>query len=139
MLSRSVRVGCVLACSVVTGAATCPTEIPSRVPNGSWGGEHMALIVSDTGATIEYDCGAGTVTGPLMLDGSGNFDWRGVQYPGHGGPSRADEVPDAHPSRYTGRATSDQISIAVSVLDAAAPAQTFTLRRGATARLFRCL
>jgi len=138
MASRLVRIGCVLSACVVMSAATCPGDIPSRLPNGNWGGEHMALVVTDSGATIEYDCAAGTITGPLMLDGSGHFDWRGVHYPGHGGPSRIDQPPDGHPAHYTGGATSNQISITLSILDMAVPEQTFTLQRGADARLFKC-
>jgi hypothetical protein len=138
MPSRLVRIGCVLAACVVISATTCPADIPSRVPNGNWGGEHMALVVTDSGATIEYDCAAGTITGPLILDGSGNFDWRGVHYPGHGGPSRIDQPPDAHPAHYTGHATSKQLSITLSILDMAVPEQAFTLQRGANARLFKC-
>lgn len=134
-----VRVACVLACSVGIGAATCPTDIPRRVPGGNWGGEHMGLIASDTGATVEYDCATGTITGPLALDGSGNFDWRGVHYPGHGGPVRIDQPPEAHPARYTGHATSTEMSITLTILDMAVPAQTFTLQRGAGARVFKCL
>jgi hypothetical protein len=109
------------------------------VPNGSWGGEHIGLVVTDSGATIEYDCAAGTITGPLTLDASGNFDWRGVHSPGHGGPSRVDQPPDTHPARYTGHATSSQMSIALTILDMAVPEQTFTLQRGGNARVFKCL
>src|SRR5258708_33649930 len=73
--SRFIRIACVLAGCVVTSATTCPADIPSRVPNGSWGGEHIRLIVTDNGAVIEYDCPAGTVIGPLLLDVFGHFDW----------------------------------------------------------------
>ena len=139
MHTRFVRIGCLLACWVVLSATTCPVTIPSSVPNGSWGGEHIGLIATDSGATIEYDCGAGIITGPLTLDASGNFDWRGVHYPGHGGPVRADQPPDAHPARYTGHATSNQMTIALTILDMAVPEQTFTLQRDAEARVFRCL
>ena len=53
--------------------------------------------------------------------------------------SRADQPPDVHPARYTGHATSNQISITLTILDMAVPEQTFTLKRGADARVFRCL
>lgn len=138
MHSRFVRIGCVLAFSVLISATTCPSDIPGRVPNGSWGGVHIGLVVTDSGATIEYDCGAGTITGPLTLNGSGDFDWPGVNYPGHGGPSRVDVPPDVHPARYTGHATSNQISMTVTIPDIAVPGQTFTAQRGADARLFKC-
>ena len=36
------------------------------------------MIVSDLGATVEYDCGAGRVLAPLLLDSRGDFDLAGV-------------------------------------------------------------
>ena len=129
-----------IAIAPVVGV-TCPNElIPDRVPNGTWGGTHLGLVVTDTGATIEYDCAAGTITEPLRLDASGNFDWRGIHYPGHGGPVRIDEPPNAHPARYTGHATSQTMSITLTVLDMpAVTPQAFTVTRGGSARVFKCL
>lgn len=97
------------------------------------------MIVSDTGATIEYDCAAGKITGPLALDANGEFNWSGIHSPGHGGPSRVDEPPDNRPARYTGTATSSSLRITLTVLDGSIPQQTFTLARGAEPRVFRCL
>jgi hypothetical protein len=139
MRSRYTRILCVLAASAVTTAVTCPADIPDRVPTGPWGGEHIGIVVTDSGATIEYDCAAGTITEPLRLDQSGHFDWRGVHYPGHGGPARINEPPDAHPARYTGHATTSQLVITLAILDMSVPEQTFTLQRGGNARVFKCL
>jgi hypothetical protein len=123
-----------------TTALTCPSDIPSRVPNGDWGGQHIGLVVSDSGGVIDYDCATGTITQPLLLDASGNFDWRGIHIPGHGGPVRIDEPPNAHPARYTGQATADRMTITVVMLDAPAAApQTYTLTRGGTPKVFKCL
>jgi len=138
MYSRYARIAGAVACTVVLSATTCPQAIPARVASGSWGGDHIGIVVTDSGATIEYDCAAGTITQPLLLDASGNFDWRGVHYPGHGGPVRVDEPPNAHAARYTGHATTDQLSITLSILDTALAPQTFTLRRGGDARVFKC-
>ena len=138
MHSRHVRIICVLAVSAVTSAVTCPAAIPDRVSNGTWGGEHIGIVVTDTGATIEYDCAAGTISEPLRLTESGNFEWRGIHSPGHGGPARIDEPPNAHPARYTGHATANQLVITLAILDMSVPDQTFTLQRGGNARVFKC-
>jgi hypothetical protein len=123
-----------------TVAMTCPADIPPRVPAGEWGGQHIGMVVSDTGAVIDYDCATGTITEPLALDASGNFDWRGVHIRGHGGPVRADEVPDRHPARYTGHATATRMTITVMMLDAtASEPQSYTLTRGGSASVFKCL
>jgi|SRR5688572_5553837 len=120
-------------------AASCGTDIPDRVPVGNWGGEHIGMIVTDTGATIEYDCAEGKITEQLTLGADGSFTWSGTHSPGHGGPIREDEPPDNRPARYTGSATSGTIRITMSVLDGSLPPQTFTLARGGEARVFKCL
>jgi hypothetical protein len=97
------------------------------------------MVVADTGATIECDCGAGRITGPLALGANGDFNWTGVHSPGHGGPSRIDEPPDNRPARYTGSANNDTMQLTVTVLDGSIPPQIFTLRRGGDARVIRCL
>jgi hypothetical protein len=120
--------------------AACPVDIPPVVPDGNWGGEHMGMVVTDTGATIEYDCASGTIDEPLRLDASGAFAWRGTHVIGHGGPIRQDEQPDAHPAEYTGHADSRRMTITVRLTDGTAfTPQTFALTLGTNPRVFKCL
>lgn len=125
--------------AAVLGASDCPGVIPERLPEGSWGGQHIGMVVTDTGATIQYDCALGTIAGPLVLDPSGAFRWEGVHYPGHGGPVRIDEPPNAHAAIYTGHATSDRLTLTLQVPDLGMAPQTFTLVRGGSAMVMRCL
>jgi hypothetical protein len=126
---------------VLLGAAraTCPEATPERVPDGNWGGEHVGMVVTDTGATLEYDCAEGRVTGPLRLESDGSFTWVGTHYPGHGGPIRIDEPANAHPARYTGHATSTTVQMTLEVLDMPGTVMTFTMKRGADPHVFKCL
>jgi hypothetical protein len=136
---RLIDLGLIGALAVAVGAAACPNDYPERLPAGTWGGQHIGMTVTDTGATIEYDCASGTIVGPLQLGANGAFDWRGTHYPGHGGPVRVDEPPNAHPARYTGRANAESMEMTLTLLDGTQPPQTFTLARGANAGVFRCL
>ncbi len=120
-------------------AFACPTAAPDRLPNGIWGGEHIGMVVADTGATIEYDCASGSIDEPLRLDASGNFIWHGVHHIGHGGPVRIDEPPNNHAARYTGHASATKMTMTLTLTDTTYPAQTFTLSRGGTPYVFRCL
>ncbi len=124
---------------MVVSAVTCPGDSLSTVPAGNWGGDHIGMVVTDTGATIEYDCASGTINEPLRLDAFGNFDWRGVHRPGHGGPILIDDSLGAHAARYTGHATADQMTITLAVTDTTFAEQTFTLQRGGAPRVFKCL
>lgn len=120
-------------------AATCTTEIPDRVPTGDWGGEHVSMVVSDSGALLEYDCATGRITEPLRLDSRGDFEWSGAHVPGHGGPVRIDEPFDSLPARYAGHATRDRITMTLSIPGSTLSAQTFSLVRGSAPAHFKCL
>ena len=124
---------------VLLGADSCPGTTPDQLPNGSWGGQHIGMTVTDTGAVIQYDCATGTITQPLSLDPGGSFTWRGVHYPGHGGPVRIGEVPVGHPATYTGHATTDKLTLTLAVPELGFTPQTFELTKGGAAQVFRCL
>ena len=40
----------------------------SPIAPGSWGGNHIRMIVTAEGAAIEYDCAWGTIDEPLLAD-----------------------------------------------------------------------
>ena len=133
---RVLLLGAIVA---LASASACPSDIPEVVPNGNWGGQHMGMVVADTGARIEYDCASGVINVTLRLSPDGAFDWAGIHYPGHGGPSRIDEPLNSHAARYTGHATAEHMTITLTLLDGTQPPQTFTLDRGGNARVLKCL
>jgi hypothetical protein len=106
---------------------------------GTWGGEHMGMVVTDTGASIEYDCASGRVTQPLDVDPNGDFSWQGLFFPGHGGPARIDETLQPHSAVYSGHATRDHMTITLRVADSLNITQSYTLTRGANPNVFKCL
>lgn len=58
---------------------------PELIPTGTWGGDHIRLVVSATGATIEYDCAHGTIDEQLLLKEDGSFEAIGVNVFDRGG------------------------------------------------------
>ncbi len=135
--NRVIRLLPLLAFSVM--AFTCPGDIPDRVPDGNWGGQHMGMVVTDTGAKLDYDCASGAITQPLLLDGSGHFTWTGVHHIEHGGPIFEGEQPNTHAAKFTGDASSSRITITVTLTDTTYPSQTYSLTRGASPQVFKCL
>lgn len=129
----------VILISTFTLAMTCPTVSPDTVPVGDWGGDHIGMVVTDSGATIEYDCAAGKITERMSLNSQGDFDVRGVHYPGHGGPVRIDEPRNEHAARYAGHATPSEMTITLQLTDTVVPPQTFQLVMGRNPRVFKCL
>src|SRR5260370_3991540 len=59
-----------------------------RLAQGAWGGPHIRLAVSDSSATIEYDCAHGQIDGPLATDRRGRFHLKGTYSPEHRRPGR---------------------------------------------------
>ena len=132
-----VRPGLVIGAQIAVLACgpTTPTGL-TRVPSGVWGGDHARLTISDTAATIEFDCAHGTLDVPLFVDRTGRFDVGGIFVREHGGPIRVDEVLDQEPARYVG--TVDGRTMILTVISSQ-PVGTFTLVLGQAARLVKCL
>jgi hypothetical protein len=126
-----------LAAAAVTA---CATDYPSRVPTGSWGGPHAGMVVSDTGAEIEYDCGAGRITAPLTLDGHGDFDLPGLYLHEGPGPVPAnDSLIPTSAAVYAGHTDGKTMTFTMTVTDGSIPPETYTLTFGGNPNVFKCL
>jgi hypothetical protein len=136
---KRIRTAAVVVFATMSATAARCTYDPPHVLDGTWGGEHMGMVVSDSGARIEYDCAAGAITEPLLVSSDGNFSWRGVFYPGHGGPAMIGEVPEPHAAQYSGRVTGNTMLIVLRVTDSLNITQSYTLTRGGNPSIVRCL
>jgi hypothetical protein len=115
------------------------TKKMNTIEKGTWGGPHIQLDVTDGGASVQYDCAHGTIDERLTLDAAGRFDVRGTHAREHGGPVRIDEKESREAARYAGRVEGETMTLTVTLADSKEPLGTFTLKRGQTGRLFRCL
>jgi hypothetical protein len=107
-------------------------------PVGAWGGTHIALTVTASGGTAEYDCATGTITEPVRVGSDASFDAAGTFSPGHGGPIRPGEVFPAYPARYAGRIVGDVMTLFVTRTDTAMSIGAYSLQRGVQAHVFKC-
>ena len=121
----------------LAACAGASDSAPERVPEGSWGGEHVALEVTGSGATAEFDCAHATLDEPLRL-ADGRFDVPGVYVREHGGPQRIDEQEDRHPARFEGRLEGDRLTFAVRLTDEDVTIGSFTVVRGKAPLVFKC-
>lgn len=114
-------------------------DVPPTGPlEGRWGGDRLQLMVSAGSGKLEMDCASGSFAVPLRLSASGQFAVQG-QFERHGaGPQRADETPAAAPARYAGELHGDVLTLRVWQSEAPVP-MVFTLRKGASVKLVRCL
>jgi len=119
---------------------SCAPNQPIRVSDGlvvgSWGGQHIALALSDSGGTVEYDCAHGAIREPVRTQ-DGAFQAQGIHLRDHGGPVRIDELIDSVPTLYIGHVDGNQMTLRVFAgADTLGP---FELGRDQSPLLLRCL
>ena len=112
---------------------------PSPVLTGSWGGDHIALTVANTGSQVEFDCAHGDIDGALTVNARNEFKVSGTFVREHGGPIRIGEVPDSHPAAYFGSATTTTMALTVQLTDTHEMIGSFTLTRDTRGRVAKCL
>ena len=105
---------------------------------GVWGGEHIRLEVTESGANVEYDCAHGTVGGRIVVDSRGRFNVAGVHYEEHGGPVRMGEDAGGYPVRLSGRVGGSLMKLTVTRAGSRRLVGTFSLTRGREAELVKC-
>jgi hypothetical protein len=128
-----VRTALVLA----VAAAGCGTpSTPSLMPTGLWGGDHIALTVDDRSAHVELDCAHGDI--PTRLPDA-PFTVAGTFVRERGGPIRVDETADSHPAVYVASMTGSVMTLTIRLTDSSELVGTFTLTRGASGRVVKCL
>lgn len=116
-----------------------PTTTGSVLPAGAWGGRGILLLVGEAGATVEYDCAAGTISPPLRLGPDGRFEATGTHAVGTGGPRQSGAAPPAAlQARYTGSLVGSQLTLQGSLVATGATIGTFSLTLGQPPLLDRC-
>jgi hypothetical protein len=115
------------------------TEKSDTVQSGVWGGEHIIMEVTESGATIRYDCAHGTIDEKIVSDRDGRFELRGTHVREAGGPVRSDHQPDSHPARYAGRVEGKTMTLTVTLTDTKESAGTFSLTYGEQPELTKCM
>jgi len=106
---------------------------------GVWGGEHIGMVVSDSSATLDYDCAHGTIEEPFSTNDNGEFEAVGVHVFEHGGPIRIEETPNEHPALYKGQIEGEVMTLKVTLTDTGEEIGTFTLILGAIPNVHKCL
>ena len=120
--------------------ASCATpQVAPQPLTGHWGGVHVGLTLDAAGGQLDYDCAAGTIVGPVMVDSAGRFRATGTHTPGTGGPVRQDHVPPAYPAIYHGNVRGDMMTLTTSVPSRDFVIGPYALRRGVDPKLMRCL
>lgn len=107
--------------------------------DGIWGGDRVNMMIDSKIISITLDCAAGSFLGPLKPDKAGRFSAKGVFEIYRGGPQRADDfarIPAT--AQFRGQIKKNVMQLIVTPAGAK-ESFTYTLKRGQTQRLVRCL
>jgi hypothetical protein len=105
---------------------------------GVWGGDHIAMEVTASGADISYDCAHGSIKEEIVPDREGKFVVKGVHVKEHPGPIRVNEDTSGQPAIYQGSIDGDTMTMTVKLSGSDETIGTFTLTRGKTGRVRKC-
>ena len=106
--------------------------------NGTWGGDHISMDVTDSGAEIDYDCAHGSITEKIVPDGRGNFVVKGLHVRERPGPVRQGDDLTGKPATYHGSIDGDTMKLTVTLSGSDETVGTFTLTRGKPGRVRKC-
>ena len=106
---------------------------------GQWGGPDIALEVTSEGIEINFDCAHGHIDESIVPDSEGKFSVKGTYVREHGGAMRIEDNPNSSQAVYQGRLTGDKMTLTVTFPDGTVDVGPFTLERGKTGRIHKCM
>jgi hypothetical protein len=127
----------VAAALVASNGCVGPSQ--AEVPFGAWGGDHVEVLISEAGASFQFDCAHGRVDGRIPLAVDGGFRTDGFYTVEHGGPVREGDPELVYPAVYVGRLQGRRLTFRIQVPAGPGEIGPFTAIRGASPRVVRCL
>ncbi|HEY7783313.1 MAG TPA: hypothetical protein VIB00_01225 [Pyrinomonadaceae bacterium] len=124
--------------NVNSNTSPTPSQTPRQVSKGRWGGEGIGIEVGDT-ATIEFDCAHATINEKMVLDQEGKFQAKGFYVREKGGPVRSDENEQRQAATFMGKVEGDTLTLRIQLEGEKTDFGTFTLTRGKSGRIRKCL
>jgi hypothetical protein len=104
---------------------------------GSWGGQEASLVLTGSGGTLSYPCGAGTIDSAWTLDSDGRLVASGEHFFG-GGPVPVGGRPP-HPATYSGLVQGNSLTLTVTLSDLNETLGPFHLVRGGPVVVEQCV
>jgi hypothetical protein len=102
-----------------------------------WGGDHIEMEVTGSGARIEFDCAHGTIDEAVRVDRQGTFQANGTFTPERSGPSRDGDASRSAKATYSGTIADDTMTLRI-VVDGQDRDTTYLLARDRAGNLRKC-
>lgn len=116
----------------------CDTYQNTPVSLGEWGSAQLSLMVTQTGAILEFSCASGTINEPILTNKAGAFSVRGDYTPGSGAPPPEGYVPTTYPITAIGTVSGQRMTLTISRRDEPIEIGRFMVSRGTPAKLQKC-
>ena len=104
-------------------------------PTTLWGGDHVRMDVTKSGAELDFDCATGTIT-EIVPEKDGPFTLKGTFTPQRSGPTRGDG-PRTVDATYSGTITGDTMTLRIAIAGQARAAE-YGLVRGRQGTVRKC-
>ena len=129
-----------LFCLPIIAAMMLPADacMNQRKISGQWGGQGISMEVTDSGATLEFDCAAGTITEAIAPDSTGKFSAKGRFARHRPGPTREEDDTEGQPAIYAGVVDGDNLTLTITLVKNSEKVGDFTLAHGKMGRIRRC-
>jgi hypothetical protein len=105
---------------------------------GEWGGQGISMVVTEAGATLDFDCATGTITEVIVPDSDGKFSVKGLFARQRPGPTREGDDNEGQPAVYSGAVEGENLTLTITLERNNEKAGTFKLVHGKPARIRRC-
>src|SRR6266705_347488 len=105
----------VLCLAIILLVGTVAAKASAQEDNATWGGKHIEMTVTASGAQIEFDCATGNIAEKVPLTSNSHFQLKGTLTREHGGPVRKNETSNVKKAIYSGKIENGTITLTVLV------------------------
>lgn len=123
--------------SGINQAQASSTTTSQRKISGLWGGQGISMEVTDSGATLDFDCASGSITEPIVPDNAGKFSAKGLYARQRPGPTREGED-ESQQAIYSGVLDGENLTLTITLAKNSEKVGNFTLAHGKMGRIRRC-
>ena len=106
---------------------------------GAWGGTGIGMTIGKDSTEIEFDCASAEITEPFAAAASGNFSLSGTYTRRSPGPVRVGREAKSQPAEFIGKISGNSMQLKVVLKEANETIGAFSLEKGKTGRIRRCM